>query len=67
MKVGDLCSIWNGKSPISDPKQWPIGVVAKVRSEPWTGVVQCQVHWSDGVLDRTWYRDREVKLVKRPT
>jgi len=66
MNVGDLCSIWDGVSPIADPKSWPIGVVSKARKEPHTGIRQFQVHWPDGKIDRTWYREREIRVVNRP-
>ena len=66
MQVGDICKIWNGKSSISEPNNWLIGIVIKKKKiVNWpTTRFQFQALWNDGVFDETWYEENDIRFDK---
>jgi hypothetical protein len=65
LKVGDLCSIWDGEiGPPGKRENWVLGVVVKERRTSRDS--QYQVHWSNTGYDKTWYSERDIGLRYSP-
>lgn len=62
LSIGDLVSIWNGNSSISDPKNWLLGIVVKKRNNHYWNETRYQIQWNDLGKDDLWYSSDEVKL-----
>jgi len=64
MKLGDICKIWNGKSPINDSKNWLIGIIIKKQKNVNWDEPKYQIFWNDDDMDTTWYEESDIRLNK---
>ena len=64
MQIGDICKIWNGKSSISEPNNWLIGIVMKEKKNRNWDAPRFQVFWNDGDIDKTWYEENDIRFDK---
>jgi len=63
MQIGELCKIWNGKSSISETKNWLIGIVVKEEKNVNCAEARFQVLWNDGMgIDQTWYSSSDIRF-----
>jgi len=65
VQIGDICKIWNGKSSISEPNNWLIGIVMKKKKNVNWATVRYQVMWNDDRgIDKTWYEENDIRFDK---